>query len=183
MKFRKSKYWSSYWQHPALPDQESKRSKKVSARWYRVISGWLKAHHDLFSLPMTIIRCYEKKRLYALQLKFDQINPVLTIKLSRNFGCIAFVSVGKETWDIIFDRDICPMQLADGDWVCSMNYLAHTNEPATYPMFRYETLEALCEGQMLLPLVNWVNQSLATASCLHLYQMKNGAVTWAILDR
>jgi hypothetical protein len=64
-----------------------------------------------------------------------------------------------------------------------MNYLAHTNEPATYPMFRYETLEALCEGQMLLPLVNWVNQSLATASCLHLYQMKNGAVTWAILDR
>jgi len=143
----------------------------------------LRQHRDAFVIPLERVSTrYDTTHIGSIILHFKNLNPAFFIRISRYYACEVFIDHANKSWDIIFDSDISPKQRDDGTWVCDKNEYAHRSEPEHYSLFVEPSLKALCETQMILPLIEWVNQ-LANSDYLCLYQTKSGGATWARLEK
>lgn len=182
--FRKPKQISD---HKFYPHHESDVNRKnlntIEGQWYSTIVGLLRQYQNEFAIPLErLSKRYDTSHISSIILHFKNLHPAFYIRISRYYACEVFIDHANKSWDIIFDSDISPKQRDDGTWVCDMNESAHRSEPNIYPLFTEPSLKALCETQMILPLMDWVKQ-LANSDYLCLYQTKSGGISWARLEK
>lgn len=178
----------------AISYQERKEKKQRRYQWFHIVNNWFKANQDAFATPVSFSWRPKKVKTYAnakqkryrykdnqqrkLVLKFPKLRPHLEC-ISRNYNLsIAVDAPNHEFWDFIFDVDVAPKQLADGRWVCYLHELWQ-QENETEQLQTFSSLQELTEKWILELFLQWVNETLATSSCLCFYGGRGEGGTWA----
>lgn len=114
----------------------------------------------------------EQRKHYFIT-RFDGITDRLQCFIGWKWRVEIHVLHDGESWDILTDFDLGESRTADGVYRCSL-----CDEPIDYP-----SREALWIAEAFEPLLLWVEETLANAQTLSVYEKPGGGARYAELSK
>lgn len=153
---------------PGSSASRVERRKLPRPRFQRAFLLWFKKEGSRFAVPVRLGR--RTDRGWDLPLgggTTSALQPWL-----HGYGIAVDVQWQAMSWDLVLCLDAAPRRT-------SVGYV----DDRVLPKYQrpYETREALWREEVFEPFLSWVNDVLAPACCLGIWQTEEGGATWAKL--
>jgi hypothetical protein len=134
--------------------------------WEAGFLDWYSANRDRFTIKLEFLRSNRQH----IEVAFHGITRVTRAIIKQDNIDVTVDWLG-HFWDIIANFETYPQRVPRG-WVCG--------ECPPDSRFIYATRQDLCQAEVLVPFMEWINTSLAKATALSVSGAADSA-TWARL--
>jgi len=163
---------------------------KTRSRAQRAFFAWLNEATPRFKIPLCIEKRTDKDVIFSFvgipaairgYLTFDYMCWERSLNTRKKQFTVRKISGGEviisvdwqdQSWDILLCLEVLPERTARG-------YVCHECEPEARELF--PSREALWKDHLFEPLLKWINEELATARAVGIYQTRDEGGTWAKL--
>lgn len=123
MKFRKQHPYALaiYFPYSQQTNQQRATVRALSRAWFTVVFAWLKQHSHRFNAPIKKLRWRShsgrKGKRSQLRIELRGISRNISILMTDNYQCCVWaIDREKGLRDILYDADIAPVLLPNGQW-------------------------------------------------------------------